>query len=225
MRANALQTFTLAIAAHSLALASFAQKPDLRAGGPNPSSIPNHQTAKVVLPGYYLAGAQFTVDGSCTLVSYTASDRQIVMMLTGNRPIADGEGYCNLHVKTAAGHADAWMIVDFTGREQELIKKNARAAEREHTRAFLARSGSRWTLHFQDGSTDTYTSKPDSEPGLAAFSDGAGNEVKIAVGNDNTVTILSAQCWRTGTLSSGRVANGRSNGACAPPGPWTATMQ
>lgn len=225
MRATTLQTLTLIVAAHSLALASFAQKPDLRAGGPSPSSIPNHQTTKVVLPGYYLTGAQFTVDGSCSLVSYTASDRQIVMMVAGNRPITDSDGYCNLHVKTAAGHADAWIIVNLTDDEQELSRKNARAADREHMQAFLARSGSRWNLHFQDGSSVTYTSKPDSEPGLAAFSDGAGNEVKIAVGNGSTVTIIGAQCLRTGTLSNGRVANGRSNGVCSPAGPWTATMQ
>lgn len=204
-----------------------AQKPDLHAGGAQPSEIANHKTAQVTLPGHYLAGATLTVDGACRLEDYTAAENQIVMTVTGNRAANDHDGYCNLHVKTAAGKVSTWIIVDLT--DDEVAQQNAtdRSAEREKAAQFMARSGSEWTLHFTDGGAITYKLKRDSDPGVTTFTDGAGNDAKIMVANDSTVMIVPSEggCYRTGKLANGRVTNGTSAGNCRPGGNWTAEMR
>jgi hypothetical protein len=208
-----------------LTATAFAQKPDLHAGGPSPSSVPNYQASKVTLPGYHLAHATFTVDGACTLVSYTASENQIVFSITGARTISDREGYCNLHVKNAAGEASTWMIVDLTDDELAQQKSNDRAVERQKASDFISRSGSKWSLRFANGATETYTSKSSTDDGVPLFANPSGVEFKIMVGNDSTVTIIGESCYRTGKLANGRVANGSSMGNCSPSGPWTATKE
>lgn len=210
-----------------LTTAVFAQKPDLHGGGAEPSEIANHRTTQVTLPGHYLAGATLTVDGACQLEDYTAAANQIVMTVTGNRATSDHDGYCNLHVKTAAGKVSTWIIVDLT--EDEAAQKNAtdKSAERLKAAQFMARSGSQWTLHFADGGTITYKLKQDSDPAVTTFTDDAGNEAKIMVANDSTVMIVPSEggCYRTGKLAGGRVANGTSAGSCKPGGNWTAEMR
>lgn len=215
----------LAAVAVSAAVPGFAQKPDLQAGGANPSDIPNHMTTKVTLPGFNLADAKLTVDGACTLAFYTDSANQIVMMINAERAVTDRDGFCNIHVKNGYGSADAWIGVSLTSEEKAQIDAADREADRQKHESFVTRSGTQWVLRFQSGSTVTYTMKPSADPGLPTFADAKGHEVKIAVSNDGKVTILGAQCWRTGTLSNNRVSDGTTKGSCSPPGPWTATMQ
>ena len=205
-----------------------AQKPDLHAGGAQPSLLENHKTAKVVLPGYHLVGATLTVDGACSLVSYDASENQIVMALAAERAVTDHEGYCNLHVKNAVGEASTWVVVGFTDDEQAQVDAAGRAADREKSRQFMARSGSEWTLHFTEGGKATYKLKPEAgEPGVTIFADDEGNKVKIMVANDATVLIVPSEggCYRAGKLIDGRVTNGTSGGECKPGGNWTAEMR
>ncbi|HXS12434.1 MAG TPA: hypothetical protein VN734_07010 [Acidobacteriaceae bacterium] len=205
-----------------------AQKPDLHAGGAQPSLIENHKTTKVVLPGYHMASATLTVDGACSLVSYEAAENQVVMELAANRAVTDRDGYCNLHVKNAAGSASTWVEVGLTEQEQADQNSTDRSVEREKSAQFMARSGSQWTLHFAEGGKTTYKLKPGTgEPGVTIFADDAGNEVKIMVANDATVLIVPSGggCYRTGKLVGGRVTNGTSGGECRPDGNWTAEMR
>lgn len=211
-------------------MASFlarAQKPDLHGGGARPSEIENHKTTMVVLPGYHLAGATLTVDGACSLERYTTEEKQIVMYLATNRATKDRDGYCNLHVKNAEGSSSTWVIVDLTDEETAQVNATDRSAEREKAAQFMARSGSEWTLHFADGGTIAYKLKPNADPGVTIFTDNAGNEAKIMVGNDSTVLIVPSEggCYRTGKLVGGRVTNGTSGGNCKPGGNWTAEMR
>ena len=205
-----------------------AQKPDLHAGGAQPSLIENHKTTKVVLPGYHLAGATLAVDGACSLVSYSASENEIVMQLAANRAVTDHDGYCNLHVKNAAGSSSTWVEVGLAEQEQADQNSTDRSVEREKAAEFMARSGSEWTLHFADGGKMTYRLKPGAyEPGVTVFADDEGNKVKIMVANDATVLIVPTEggCYRTGKLVGGRVTNGTSGGECKPGGNWTAEMR
>ena len=205
-----------------------AQKPDLHAGGAQPSLIENHKTTKVVLPGYHMAGATLTVDGACSLVSYTAAENQIVMELAADRPVTDQDGYCNLHVKNAVGSASTWVEVGLTEQEQADRSSTDKSAQREQEAQVMARSGSEWTLHYADGGKATYKLKPETtEPGVTIFADDHGHEVKILVANDSTVLIVPSEggCYRTGKLVGGRVTNGTSGGECKPGGNWTAEMR
>jgi hypothetical protein len=204
-----------------------AQKPDLHAGGAQPSEIENHKTTMVALPGYHLAGATLTVDGACSLEKYTVEEKQVVMFLAANRAVKDRDGYCNLHVKNAAGRASTWVIVDLTDEEQAQQDSTDRSAERVKAAQFMARSGNEWTLHFAGGGSLIYKLKPDADPGVTIFTDDAGNEAKIMVANDATVLIIPRDggCYRTGKLVGGRVTNGTSDGGCKPGGNWTAEMR
>ena len=204
-----------------------AQKPDLHAGGAQPSEIENHKTTMVVLPGYHLAGAKLTVDGACSLERYTAEEKQITMFLAANRAAKDRDGYCNLHVKNIEGSASTWVIVDLTDEEQDQQNSTDKSAEREKAAQFMARSGNEWTLHFAGGGSINYKLKPNEDPGVTIFTDDAGNEAKIMVANDTTVLIIPSDggCYRTGKLVDGRVTNGTSGGSCKPGGNWTAEMK
>ena len=220
--------FAIVCAALTMTCVAMAQKPDLHAGGAQPSLIENHKTTRVVLPGYHLAGATLTVDGACTLVTYTASENQIVMELAAARAASDHNGNCNLHVRNAAGSASTWVGVGLTDQEQADQNSTDKSAEREKSAEAMARSGNEWTLHFTDGGTMTYKLKPvTSEPGVAIFADDHGHEVKILVANDATVLIVPSEggCYRTGKLVGGRVTNGTSGGECKPGGDWTAEMR
>lgn len=212
------------LAARSLA---GAQKPDLHAGGAQPSEIENHKTTMVVLPGYHLAGATLTVDGACSLEKYTVQEKEVVMYLAANRAAKDRDGYCNLHVKNAAGSASTWIVVDLTDEETAQVNSADRSAEREKAARFMARSGNEWTLHFAGGGSLTYKLKPNGDPGVTIFTDDAGNEAKIMVANDATVLIIPSDggCYRSGKLVGGRVTNGTSGGDCKPGGNWTAEMR
>jgi len=209
-------------------LVAAAQKPDLHAGGAKPSLLENHKTTKVVLPGYHVAGATLTVDGACSLVSYDVGENRIEMSLAADRALTDREGYCNLHVKNAAGEASTWVMVGFTDDEQAQVDAAGRAADKDKAARFMARSGSEWTLQFAQGGKTTYKVKPGAgEPGVTVFADDAGHEVKIMVANDATVLIVPSEggCYRTGKLVDGRVTNGTSGGDCKPGGNWTAEMR
>ena len=215
-------------AALAMSLVAAAQKPDLHTGGAKPSLLENHKTTKVVLPGYHVDGATLTVDGACSLVSYEAGANEIVMSLAADRALTDREGYCNLHVKNAAGEASTWVMVGFTDDEQTQVDAAGRAADKEKATRFMARSGSEWTLHFAEGGKATYRLKPgEGEPGVTLFADDHGHEVKIMVANDATVLIVPSEggCYRTGKLVDGRVTNGTSGGDCKPGGNWTAEMR
>jgi hypothetical protein len=223
-----LARFAVMSAALMMACVAEAQKPDLHAGGAQPSLLENHKTTRVVLPGYHLAGATLTVDGACSLVDYSASENQIVMNLATNRALSDRDGYCNLHVKNAMGSSSTWVEVGLTDDEQAQVNATDRSAEREKAAQFESRSGSEWTLHFAEGGKATYKLKPgEGEAGVTVFADDRGHEVKIMVANDATVLIVPTEggCYRTGKLVDGRVTNGTSGGDCKPAGNWTAEMR
>jgi hypothetical protein len=219
--------FAVVSAALVMSCAAEAQKPDLHGGGAQPSLLENHKTTKVVLPGYHMEGATLTVDGACSLVSYDASEKQIVMTLAANRATTDRDGYCNLHVKNAVGSASTWVEVGLTEQEQADQNSTDKSVERQKAAEFMARSGSEWTLHFAEGRTTTYKLKPNADPAVTVFTDDAGKEAKIMVANDATVLIVPSEggCYRTGKLVGGRVANGTSGGSCRPGGNWTAEMR
>ena len=103
MKSLTLAICLLALASHSARSQPAKPAPDLHAGGPSPSLIPNHETTEVTLPGLHLAGTTLTVDGACTLQSFqVVSDTAIKMKLHGNRVISDKEDGCFLHVHQGA---------------------------------------------------------------------------------------------------------------------------
>lgn len=209
-----------------MATMAAAQRPDLHAGGAKPSEIPNHVTTKVVLPGFHLGSSTLTVDGACTLSSYTKTENQMTMYVVGNRPVADREGYCNLHVKNASGHADTWIIVDHTDEEQQQSDAADRKAGMEKAAQMLSRAGKEWTVHHSDGTTEHYTFASSPEPAVALFSGPGGKQVKILVGNTNEAVIIGDDgCMLTGTLLQGRVNDGKYYGTCQRTGTWTAEMK
>jgi hypothetical protein len=225
---HVVERFVVISAALLMSSFAAAQKPDLHAGGAQPSLLENHKTTKVVLPGLHLAGSTLSVDGACSLVSYEASENQIAMQLAADRAVTDHDGYCNLHVKNAAGSASTWVVVALTDQEQGQVNATDRSTDRQRAAEFMARSGSEWTLHFAEGGKATYRLKPgEGEPGVTVFADDKGHEVKIMVANDSTVLIVPSEggCYRTGKLVSGRVTNGTSGGECKPGGNWTAEMR
>lgn len=202
------------------------RRPNLHGGGAKPSEIPNHETTTVTLPGFHLSGAKVTLDGPCRLASYeVVSDNEIRMQIQGALTIDDAESQCGIHVKTAAGSAATWIVVALTDDEQR--QKEAKQVERNRAKAMamLARSGRRWDIRFADGAADTYNSKGMDPDGMPLFLNRAGQEVKLAVRDDNTVFIIEDRCVRGGTLLDGQVKNGTSMEGCPHPGTWTATVQ
>jgi hypothetical protein len=226
MRTMIAATLLLCAAAAQSPAQSSTIKPDLHAGGAKPSTIPNHETTLVTLPGVHLTGSTVTVSGVCTLKSYKiVGDTQIAMMIEGNRQIPDKEDGCFLKVSHGAASASTYVVVDLTHAEWDQKTTQDRAANKAKGEAFLARSGKQWTIHYADGSSETYTVQP-ADPGqLPDFKTASGATIKIAVTDDNSVMVVAEGCMRSGTLLSGQVKDGKSMGNCKPAGSWTAQVK
>ena len=201
-------------------------KPDLHAGGPSPSDIPNGETTEVVLSGYHLTGAHVDVKPICTIESYqVASDSEIRMKIKASRTIDDKDGACYLTVRTPGGTAQAWIIINFTESEQADFDARQRAEEKQKATAFQNRSGKSWQITFAGGQHETYTATGADPDGMPSFQSNSGASVKIAVSNDNKITIIDSGCIRTGSVVGNEVKNGQSMGQCDPLGSWTGTVE
>ena len=225
MTRTLLAAIFLCVASSQALPQSSTLKPDLHAGGAKPSTIPNHETTLVTLPGFHLAGATVTVSGVCNLKSYkVVGDTQITMMIEGNRQIPDKEDGCFLKVSHGAASANTYVVVDLTQTEWDQKNTQDRAADKAKGEAFLARSGKQWTIHYADGSSEIYTVQP-ADPGqLPDFQTASGATIKIAVTSDNSVMVVAEGCMRSGTLLNGQVKDGKSMGTCKPAGSWTAQV-
>jgi hypothetical protein len=200
-------------------------KPDLHAGGASPSTIPNHAVTVVTLPGFHLTGARIITEKTCKVVSYqVVSDNEIKMNIEGTRTVDDKDDTCTLEVRTPAGSASTWIVVELTDVEQEQVKQRERAEGEAKAQAFIAKSGKVWRLTFAGGATETYSSVGANDDAMPTFHNAAGDEVKIAVSNDNTVMIIESGCMRSGKLAGSQVKDGQSQGECTPSGTWTATV-
>jgi hypothetical protein len=223
----------ICIAMLCLSLPSWAQsppakpaKPDLHAGGPSPSEIPNGETTEVVLPGYHLTGAHVDARPICTIESYqVTSDSEIRMKIKASRTIDDKDGACYLTIRTPGGTANAWVMVDFTESERADFDARQRAEERQKASMFVDRSGKSWHLTFAAGQQETYTATGADPDGMPSFQSSSGVSVKIAVSNTNKITIIDSGCIRTGSVAGNEVKNGQSMGQCDPAGSWTATVE
>src|SRR5581483_1747612 len=188
-------------------LAADSLRPDLHAGGAKPSEIPNHAVTAVLLPGFHLSGAKVRLDGACRMVSYQVpSDNQIAMQIQGTRAVS-AEDTCGIHVTTAHGTANTWIIVDLTPDEEQQRKAAKNDADAAKARAFVARSGTQWDIRYADGATDTFKSSGVSPDSMPLFHDKAGNDVKIAVSQDNSVFMMEGGCMLSGTLRNGQVSD------------------
>ncbi len=202
-----------------------APKPDLHAGGASPSSIPNHAVTVVTLPGFHLTGARIITEKTCKVVSYqVVSDNEIKMNIEGTRTVDDKDDTCTLEVRTPAGSASTWIVVELTDAEQEQVKERERTEGDAKAQAFIAKSGKAWHLTFAGGAVEAYTSTGANDDAMPMFHNAAGDEVKIAVADDGTVMILEQGCMRSGKLIGTQVKNGQSQGECAPAGSFTATV-
>jgi hypothetical protein len=200
-------------------------KPDLRAGGPTPSAIPNGATTDVVLPGFHLAGAHVEAGPICKLESYdVTSDKEIRMKIKGTRTVDNKDDACFLTVRTAGGTARLWIVVNFTDEEQSELEARQKANDEKNAMAFLNRSGKAWRLTFAGGARATYTATGANEDGIPTFQSNSGVSVQIAVSNTNKVMIIESGCMRSGDLVGDVVKNGQSMGECKPSGSWTATV-
>jgi hypothetical protein len=189
-------------------------KPDLHAGGANPSAISNDASTEVTLPGFHLAVVSPPV----------VSDNEIKMNIKGTRKVDDDEDKCDLIVHTAGGTASTWIVVEFTEAQQEVRSAREKSQNQAKGEAFIARSGKSWRLKFAGGATETYTSTGTNEDAMPTFQKSGGDSVRIAVANDNTVLIIDSGCMRSGKLIGNEVKDGKSQGECAPAGSWTATV-
>jgi hypothetical protein len=201
-------------------------KPDLHAGGAQPSSIPNDATTEVTLPGSHLTGARIETNSICKLDSYQVlSDTEIKMKIKAMRKAGDKEGQCILTVRTAGGSSSTWVEVEWTDAQQATENAARENEDKQKADAFLNRAGKTWRLRFAGGSAETYTSAGPDADGMPTFSGSSGGSVRVAVATDGTVTILQAGCTRTGKLAGNEVKNGTSMGECSPAGSWTATVE
>jgi hypothetical protein len=210
-----------------LASSVFAQKPDLRAGGPSPSEISNHEVTTVKLPGSHLTGATVEAKGACRLASYkVVSATEIQMRLEGARPIDAKEDGCFFTVRTAAGSAGGWLVVSLTPEEEKEKHSREVAASRTKMEAMVHAAGKKWVIRFADGASNTYTAKEPDEPGMPEFQTGDGHTAKIFVQPDGSVVLMEEGCVRRGRLVEGRVKNGDSMTGCEHhPGAWSATVE
>jgi hypothetical protein len=200
-------------------------KPDLHAGGVNPSSIPNDATTDVTLPGFHLAGAHIATGAQCSLAAPPiVSDNEIKMKLKGTRKVEDNEDKCDLIVHTAGGTASTWIVVELTEDQQQVQTAREKSEEQSKAEAFIAKSGKSWHLKFAGGASETYTATGENQDAMPTFQKSAGASVRIAVSNDNTVLILDSSCMRSGKLVGTEVKDGKSQGDCTPAGSWTATV-
>jgi hypothetical protein len=223
-----ISVLTLLLAAPSLAAHAQAAKPvtapDLRAGGAKPSTIPNHETTEVTLPGHHLAGTTVTVTGVCTLKSYkVVSDAEIVMQIEGNRPIDSKEDGCFLKVSLGAKHADTYVVVALTEAEESQKNSDEAARDKVKAQAYMSNLGTQWILHYADGVSETFTAQP-ADPGqLPDYSSTSGTTAKIMISDGTNVTIMADGCILSGTLTGSQVKNGKVYaGTCKHPGAWTA---
>jgi hypothetical protein len=200
-----------------------APKPDLHAGGAKPSSLPNHETTMVTLPGYNLAGTTLTVTGEvCTLKSYkVVSDSQIQMMIEGHRTLDAKEDGCFLHVHQGSFEVGTYVVIDLTEAEWTEKHRKEAAENKAKGEAYMAGLGKQWVIHYADGSSDTYTAQTADEGELPDFTSASGGTAKIATTNGNKVVIMAGGCMRSGTLTGNQVKDGTSTGDCKPAGAWT----
>lgn len=235
---TAVQTIAASLAASAVMLLpclTYAQstsspaktpKPDLHAGGANPSSIPNDAVTVVTLPGLHLTGAHVDAGPTCSVISYqVVSDNEISMKIKGMRTVQDNDDQCTIKVRTPAGTASVWIVVELTDAQQREKDAGQRSADMNKAQAFANRSGKAWHLSFAGGSSETYTSAGATQDGMPTFQNKAGTVVKIAVATDNTVMIIEPGCMRTGKLAGTQVKEGQSQGECTPPGTWAATVE
>jgi hypothetical protein len=199
-------------------------KPDLHAGGANPSLIPNHQTTEVKLPGTHLSGTTVTASGAvCTLKSYkVVSDTEIMMMIEGHREIGAEEDGCFIKVHQGTFAAGTYVVVDLTEAEKQEKNRQQREADKAKGQAYMAGLGRQWTLHYSNGTSETFSVKPADEGELPEFQSATGAIVKIMTTSDNKVMVMGGDgCMRQGTLVNGEVKDGSSMGNCNPAGAWT----
>ncbi|HWE87445.1 MAG TPA: hypothetical protein VG267_21035 [Terracidiphilus sp.] len=202
-----------------------APKPDLHAGGIQPTVIPNGQPTEATLPGFHLTGARVETDHLCKVISYkVVSDNEIKMTLQGTRGVDDKEDQCGITVRTSSGSASTWLVVELTPEEAAEQKQRQEAEGQEKAAAFVRRSGKAWRLTFAGGTGVTYTADGGDDDAMPTFRTDGGAAAKIAVSDDNKVMIIEEGCVRSGTLSGTSVKDGQSRGNCTPAGGWTATV-
>jgi hypothetical protein len=216
--------FALTIAATSTAALGQNNPPNLQTGGASPSAIPNHQTTEVSLLGHNLAGTTVTVGGACTLASsQVLSDTEIHIKIAGNRTLDDKDGSCSLQVHQGATQAATSITVNLTDSEQQEWNTHQAASAKAKADAYTANLGTRWTLHYADGKTETLTIQP-SEPGEDPdFASNRGGTAKIMINGGNKVMIIANECILSGTITDNKVEDGKvMAGTCPHPGAWTA---
>jgi len=227
-------TLVLSLCVAALSFAATAQtsshtktpKPDLRAGGFQPSEIVNGVVTDVILPGFHFTGARVdSEERICHLVSFeVASDNEIHMKLKGVRAVDEQESQCSITVRTPAGSASGWLVVNRTEAEEAEYKAHQRTENMKKAAAFVQKSGKSWRLSFAGAPPVTYELVP-SEPGeIPTFKSGSGATIQVAVTDDNKVIITQEGCYRSGKLEGTEVKSGTSMGDCTPPGPWTGSV-
>jgi hypothetical protein len=147
------------------------------------------------------------------------------MMIESHRQIEDTEDGCFLKVSHGAPSSSTYVILDLT--EAEWKEKHAKesADDKAKGEAYMAGLGKQWTLHYSDGSSDTFKVQS-ADPGeLPEFQSASGVTAKIMTTKDNKVMIITGTCMRSGSFINNQVKDGTSMGTCKPAGSWTAQME
>jgi hypothetical protein len=209
----------------SVAIGQTPPAPDLHGGGASPSAIPNHDTTNVSLPGLHLTGTTVTVSGACTLASsQVVSDTEIQLKITGNRTLDDKDDGCFLQVHQGDKQASTYVVVNLTDAEQRQLDARQAATAKAKADEYMASLGTRWTIRYADGKTETLTVQP-AEPGeMPDFASNRGGTAKVMINGGNKVMIIANECILSGTITpDNKVDDGKvMAGTCPHPGAWTA---
>lgn len=208
-----------------ITLGASAQKPEFELFSIKPQYLTNHTTTTVHWTGTHFAGVQLTWRGACKVLSYTSTETEIVMQIQSERPLDDQFGYCNLYQRNRFGSNDDWVMVNFTDADQQRIKEANTARELSQMKDEMARAGTKWTIHFADGTSDVFRAGKPDVYNKVQFTDSRGQAVTIIVMEDKDKDVLLEfpnECNRVGHLVNGRVTDGKSYLSCAASGAWSA---
>ena len=137
-----------------------AQRPDLHAGGAKPSTIPNHETTLVTLPGFHLAGppspSPVSAPSSPTRV---VSDTQLTMMIEGHRPSPKGRWLLPHRPSRSLTPAPTLSSTSPKPSGTRSTPKSV-AHDQAQGEAYVAHLGKQWTLHYANGTSETFNAQP-----------------------------------------------------------------
>ena len=116
------------------------------------------------------------------------------------------------------------VTVNLTDAEQHDLDARQAADAKTKNDAYMATLGTRWTLRYADGKTETLTIQPSEPSQDPDFNSNRGGTAKVMISGGNKVMIIANECILSGTITpDNKVEDGKvMAGNCPHPGAWTA---